>query len=188
MPNVETTGRFRKELLPPPRAFYERELGELRRSDSRGWVKPKAGCPFHPSRSKQSFFVNLTSGGYFCFSCQASGGDVVSFAMRRRGLTFKAAAQLLGAWDGHECVRQRPPTTLVCVLVCDFVVDGISSRADVRDEPKSDLERMRWLYHESANRLAELREGGSEQSENETEAQWGILAAAWELITMEVGR
>jgi hypothetical protein len=188
MPNVARSGRFRKELLPPARTFYEHEFGELRRSDSRGWATPKAGCPFHPSRSKQSFFVNLTSGGYFCFGCQASGGDVVSFVMKRHGLTFKAAAHLLGAWDDHECARWGPPTALICVLVCDFIVEGVLSRAEVRDEPKSDLERMRWLYHETAYRLTELRGGDSEKSENEEGTQWGIMAATWELIQMEVGR
>lgn len=92
-------GRFRKDRLPPARTFYEAELGELRREDSRGWAKPKAGCPFHESESKTSFAVNLRTGAYHCFGCEASGGDVVSFLMRRYSLTFRAAAQRLGAWD-----------------------------------------------------------------------------------------
>lgn len=97
--NSTATSRFRKDRLPPPGTFYRNELGELRREDSRGWTKPRAGCPFHASESKTSFAVNLRTGAYHCFGCDASGGDVVSFLMRRYSLTFKAAAQRLGAWD-----------------------------------------------------------------------------------------
>jgi DNA primase len=84
------TSHFDRGALPSPRAFYEGELGELRRP-SRGWARPKAGCPFHESSSKQSFAVNLESGGFYCFGCGEKGGDVLDFVRRRYGLSFPEA-------------------------------------------------------------------------------------------------
>jgi DNA primase len=95
-----------RSLLPPARTFYERELGELRRP-SRGWTTPKAGCPFHESKSKTSFRVNLDSGGFCCFGCGSKGGDVVAFVMLRDRLDFKRAAQSLGAWRGQMSSRDK---------------------------------------------------------------------------------
>jgi hypothetical protein len=105
--------------------------------------------------------------------------------MKRDGLSFTEAAKALGAWDGHANVHRPPPTVAVRFLVCDYVIDGVPYRAEVRDEPKDDLQRTRWFYHEAADRLTELRQGDPAKFEGEQETQWGILAAAWELIQME---
>jgi len=91
---------FRPELLPAPRNFYEREFGRLSRP-SRGWASCK--CPFHESgggrrKRSRSFAVNLGTGAFNCFHCGAKG-DLIKFVMLRDGLDFKAAAQVLGAWD-----------------------------------------------------------------------------------------
>ena len=77
--------------LPPAKSFYERELGELRRPDRRGWAKPKCGCPFHASQSKTSFHVNLNTGAFNCFGCDAHGGDILQFVRLRYKLSFPAA-------------------------------------------------------------------------------------------------
>jgi len=62
--NTSQSG-FQRDLLPPARSFYERELGKLSRP-SRGWVRGR--CPFHDSRSGLSFSVNLDGGGgFYCF-------------------------------------------------------------------------------------------------------------------------
>jgi|SRR5437667_3382499 len=89
---------FRRELLPPARGFYEKEVGPLSRPDRRGWAKPKAGCPFHASRSKTSFHVKLDSGSFICHGCGVTGGDVIDFLRKRYGYDFKTAAKILGAW------------------------------------------------------------------------------------------
>lgn len=90
---------FRPELLPQPQSFYERELGRLSRP-SRGWAS--CPCPFHESNGKRkrstAFAVNLATGAFNCLSC-GTKGDLVKFVMLRNGVDFKAAAQLLGAWD-----------------------------------------------------------------------------------------
>jgi hypothetical protein len=178
--------RFRPERLPSPRAFYESALGELRRP-SRGWAKPKEGCPFHPSKSKQSFSVNLETGGFYCFGCQAKGGDIVSFVMKRDGVSFQEAAKALGAWN-DEGRTPKPRTVPVRFLVLDYIIDGAPYRAEVRDEPKTDLQRMRWIHAEAADRLTELRQGDSEKFDDEESVEWAILSLAWELIEMEVGQ
>jgi hypothetical protein len=66
------------------------------------------------------------------------------------------------------------------------VIDGTRYSSEVRDEPRTDLQRTRRFFHGAAERLQELREGASETFEGEEEAQWGILSASWELIQMEV--
>ena len=87
---------FDRAAMPFPRSFYERELGELRRP-SRGWASPKAGCPFHASKSKTSFRLHLESGAFRCFGCGAKGGDVLSFARLRYHMDFRQAAGYVGA-------------------------------------------------------------------------------------------
>lgn len=99
------TSRFDRSSLPPARSFYERELGELRRSDRKGWARPKRGCPFHASKSKSSFFVNLDSGGFYCFGCGAKGGDVLAFVRLRDGLSFPDALKHF-----HIETNYRPTT------------------------------------------------------------------------------
>jgi putative DNA primase/helicase len=89
--------KFDRALLPDGFSFYRAELGELGRADRKGWALAKSGCPFHQSASKRSFFVNR-DGAFNCFNCGAKGGDVIAFLLLRDRVTFKSAAQQLGAW------------------------------------------------------------------------------------------
>ena len=72
---MQTSG-FDRAALPPPRTFYERELGRLSRL-SRGWAR--GNCPFHKSKSGLSFSVHLDSGGFYCFGSGVKGGDLLAF-------------------------------------------------------------------------------------------------------------
>jgi len=56
-------------------------------------------CPFHED-TKPSLRVRLDTGGFRCMVCGVHGGDVLAFHQQRYGLTFKLAAQQLGAWAG----------------------------------------------------------------------------------------
>ena len=85
--------RFDATRLPSPAHYYHSELGT--RLNGSGWVSAK--CPFHDDKSP-SLGVNLEHGGYRCHCCGASGGDVLAFHMARYGLSFRAAAEALGAW------------------------------------------------------------------------------------------
>ena len=174
---------FDKSLLPSPRTFYEAAIGRLTRANSKGWSL--GNCVFHASKSKKSFSVNIRSGAFHCFGCDASGGGVVVFVMRRDGLNFKQACRRLGCWEENGKPVKPRPGPQVRYLVMDFAVDGVEYRAEVRDEPKTELERLRWSYAEAADRLAEIRNGATEKFEGEAEVQWGILADNWELIQME---
>jgi hypothetical protein len=93
---------FKRDSLPRPQDFYERELGRLSRP-SRGWAK--ATCVFHHPDRHPSLNVNLISGAFKCFACQSSGGSVIDFVMLRDGMGFKTAAQALGAWQ--PCASSR---------------------------------------------------------------------------------
>lgn len=178
MPTI-SRGRYRRGLVPPPQTFYENELGELRRP-SRDWAKPKDGCPFHPSKSKQSFAVNLVSGAYHCFGCGASGGDIVDFVRLRDKCDFRTAAQTLGAWDGGAAPVRGPrgPVELVLYLVLDVVIDGTHYRAEVEDKPRNSRDRIRRFYREASDRLQELGRGDRERYDGEQEDCWARMESA----------
>lgn len=170
MLNVAGNGRFRK--LPPARTCYERELGELRREDPRGWARSKAGCPFHASESKTSFPVNLRTGGFCCFGCEASGGDIVAFMMRRYGLMFKIAAQRLGAWDAA--------LRLDAVVIHQLESPWRQAQEKQAAPERQHRERIRArdclhccerLYRETSAQLGVLRHQGAE-----VEVLWANLA------------
>ncbi len=73
--------------------FYSFELNGLKiRKDE--W-NDGGLCPFHDDKKAGSFYVNLTSGAYNCFSCNAKGGDVIAFTMNLYGLSFSEAINKL---------------------------------------------------------------------------------------------
>lgn len=76
-----------------PIDFYHLEQGQLRNYKGK-WAE--AGhCPFHNDRSPGSFFINVQNGAYRCFSCNASGGDIIAFVMHKHQLSFKEALEWL---------------------------------------------------------------------------------------------
>jgi hypothetical protein len=141
--------RFDPSALPPARSFYEKELGRLRRP-SRGWAR--ANCPFHESKSRISFCVNLESGGFYCFGCETKGGDVVDFLRLRYKLDFKAAAQELGAWRGEttpaESNSLRSRHQERARLRADEAAQAESARRE-RIEARDHLHAVATLYDEA---------------------------------------
>ncbi|RZU43460.1 CHC2 zinc finger domain-containing protein [Edaphobacter modestus] len=87
---------FNKSLLPPAASFYQREGLKL---IGRG-VWRSALCPFHPDRHP-SLRLNVRTGAFRCFVCDARGGDVLAFHRLRTGMGFVEAAKVLGAWEGR---------------------------------------------------------------------------------------
>lgn len=87
-------GRFVRERLPDPLAYYAAEGIELR---GRGAWRD-AVCPFHQD-ARPSLRVHAETGAFRCMACGASGGDVLSFHRRRHVLGFVQSAQALGAWE-----------------------------------------------------------------------------------------
>lgn len=182
MPTIART-RFRREALPPARTVFETsgviKLGA--RSDRKGNVR--GDCLAHQSKSRTSCSYNVNSGLFFCHSCGVKG-DLIGFVRLRDQCDFRTACQHLGVWD--ETGSYQPPArVLVNFLVCDFVIDGKQYRAEIRDEPTSELQRLRRYQAEASDRLLELRRGDPERCADETEVQWSILSSTWHLIQME---
>jgi hypothetical protein len=77
--------------LPDPLSFYQEEFPEIETNGE--WVK--VHCCFH-DENKPSLSLNVESGGFHCFSCEASGGNIVAFVMKSRGISYKDALCVLG--------------------------------------------------------------------------------------------
>jgi hypothetical protein len=168
--------------LPPARTFYERELGEMRRRESRGWVRPKAGCPFHTSKSKASFSVNLTNGHWHCFGCDAGGG-IVDFVMRRYGLGFVEAVKSLGAWDDlqgdRELIRRIEAGRRRFAEEKQAEIECIRRR---RMAARARLHRLYEIHRQSDERLGALCRGAEPAFDGEEETHWSIL----QLVAAEI--
>ncbi|WP_033227275.1 CHC2 zinc finger domain-containing protein [Rickettsiella massiliensis] len=85
--------QFDPNLLPSPREYYTEVLKKFYPQEKQA----TALCPFHPDKIP-SFSVNLIHGMFFCFSCGARGGNVLTFHMRLHGIKFTKAVTELGAW------------------------------------------------------------------------------------------
>jgi DNA primase len=77
--------------------IIEQEGVELKRG--------KALCPFHSERTP-SFMVNQKKQTFHCYGC-GEHGDVISFIMKLKGVSFKDALVYLGIKDGQP-VRIDP--------------------------------------------------------------------------------
>ena len=76
-----------------PLAFYSHELPNAKLT-KRGW-NDGGLCPFHTDNNAGSFRVNLETGQFKCFACDAAGSDVIAFVMALYGLNFGEALHKL---------------------------------------------------------------------------------------------
>ena len=84
-----------------PGDYYRQELPEaiLKRP---GWND--AGlCVFHTDKRTGNFRVNAVTGAFKCFSCGASGGDIIAFEMEKYSLSFTDALEKLADEWGLSC-------------------------------------------------------------------------------------
>ena len=65
-------------------------------------------CPFHANTRTPSFVVWPETGTWKCFGACNTGGDVFTFVMKRDGLDFKDALQLLAGKVGVELEERKP--------------------------------------------------------------------------------
>ncbi len=97
---------YDRTRLPDPLDYYSDQGLNIAKVGSNGWRK--TNCPFCESRDNGN--INLQSGGYHCWGCDAKGGDVIAFQMALHGKDFTQAAKDLGAWveDGKPAQRSKP--------------------------------------------------------------------------------
>ncbi|WP_198244528.1 CHC2 zinc finger domain-containing protein [methane-oxidizing endosymbiont of Gigantopelta aegis] len=76
-----------------PLDFFKYELPGAK-LNGREWNDGEL-CPFHADNKPGSFFVNVQTGAFKCFACDAAGGDIIAFMMRRYGLGFIEALRAL---------------------------------------------------------------------------------------------
>lgn len=174
-----TVTHFDRSALPPAWSFYERELGELRRPDRKGWARPKSGCPFHHSESGTSFHVNVNTGAFFCFGCSAKGGDVLAFVRLRYKLSFAAAAKELGAWRDNVTPEQGRNLRRLQAERERQNADRATQAERQRQErigARNELHRLERDYSEANARLTRLRRGAPDRYRGEQNLAWWFLS------------
>jgi DNA primase len=100
IPNFNNCSKFKPQFTPetlPSPAEYYATIG-LKLNGSGKWKS--ALCPFHED-TKPSLRINIDFGGFKCMACNEHGGDILSFHMKKYGMSFKNACKSLGAWGNH---------------------------------------------------------------------------------------
>jgi CHC2-type zinc finger protein len=83
-----------KESIPPA-TYYRNELPGMRTGISGSQWVDGGLCPFHLDRRPGSFKIELISGAFKCFSCGASGGDIIAFEQAKKRMSFRDALESL---------------------------------------------------------------------------------------------
>lgn len=86
---------FNRALLPAPTEYYVGMCG-MKLIGTTEWRTTL--CCFHDDKTP-SLRINVKSGAFKCFVCEARGGDVLAFHMQRHSLSFINACKALGAWS-----------------------------------------------------------------------------------------
>src|SRR5206468_1966256 len=66
----------------------------------------KAICPFHQEKTP-SFYVFTDRQSWHCFGACGTGGDILSFIMKKEGLEFGVALELLASRSGFRLAEKR---------------------------------------------------------------------------------
>ena len=80
---------------------YISETVKLSRKGNNYWGL----CPFHQEKTP-SFSVNRNKKMFYCFGCHA-GGNLFSYLMKKDGLDFREALEILATRAGIEIIRPR---------------------------------------------------------------------------------
>jgi len=150
---------FDRNLLPEPVAYFENQGLVLAGPRSAKWKT--TACQFHDG--SDSMRINVASGGWCCMSCDAKGGDVLSYEMQLHGTDFIDAAKQLGAWidDDKEAPRQTPaplpPRAALSVLAFESTLAAVAAGNVAHGVVLSDVDLARLLVAVNRiNRIAEV--------------------------------
>jgi len=127
----------------------------------------KALCPFHDERTP-SFVVNQRRQTFHCFGCGAYG-DVITFIMKIKGISFKDALTYLGMASGKvtpidpDVQRRRKlqqsfenEIRKLYLNLCDCVQHLHKIRLQVKRNPGSLTEAGAFLFAGQMGELAEV--------------------------------
>ena len=95
-------------------------------------------CPFHNEKTG-SFFVNDDKGTFYCFGCGASG-DVIEYLIRKNGIQFMQAVELLSELSGikipeklrysDDCIRKQQS---ILLKILEFFKNSLMMSNDAMD-------------------------------------------------------
>lgn len=88
--NIQTI----KNNISIPSYYHTVLNGSIGKATGSGWHKIDTLCPFHDDKHAGSFYVNLNTGHYKCFSCGAKG-DVIDFHKGFYAMSTKETVQEL---------------------------------------------------------------------------------------------
>jgi hypothetical protein len=88
-------------------AYYASEISDLGVAGPEGWTE-NSKCLFHDEKTG-SFGVNINTGQYKCFGCDAEG-DLFKFHMIRHGVDFHTALKQLADFAGLNGQASSPPS------------------------------------------------------------------------------
>ncbi len=93
-----------KEAIPIEE-YYREELGEPQKNnkDHRVYF-----CPFHEDHKTPNLAVYF-EGGFYCFACEAKGGDVISFHREKHNLSFSDTLKELAEKYAPELIPKNNP-------------------------------------------------------------------------------
>lgn len=83
------------KLTIEPREFYLHEQNLSKLGPRSGNWAVAGLCPFHCDNNPGSFKINVETGAYRCWSCGASGGDIIDFLKNRDDVGFIEALEIL---------------------------------------------------------------------------------------------
>ena len=149
---------FDRSQLPDAVAYFENHGLTLKGPRSAKWKT--TACNFHGG--SDSMRVNVTSGAWVCMSCDAKGGDVLSYEMQASGSEFIDAAKALGCWvdDGRAPPTTKPtpisPRQALSVMAFESTLTAVAAGNVANGVTLTDADRARLIV--AANRINRLVE------------------------------
>ena len=91
---------FKRSISPYEFYLREQALSKFKRSGK--WAEAVFAL-FINDRNTGSFYFDIETGAYTCFSCGKKGGDIISFTQNKYDLTFKEAlSKLRKEWGVYD--------------------------------------------------------------------------------------